>query len=473
MSTTKKITTEKEALEAVKDYYGFKDIPHKLKTAKVCQRFLDLHGKYSHQVRQVPKEFVSFELFLSAAPDYGSDTKDFVEDMMHEEWGLSVSGLVLLIKNGKVPSMKKVPENLKSVIEPLVYKKAIARNTEAILQVPNDIFHKVMKESDMLKGIGYHRSSKWSYSSTWVGIEFFDSYPEKFITDKVLKKFQEKFLDEAKSARSNVNLYNTDEKYITDDMYMAWIERSPGAIEWIPENRLTDEMIHLSVSKDGTNIKHVPATKRGGFYYNVVKSGRGLHEIPAENRTQKLCALAVETSADQYEYVPEGLKMYMLSLAAVDADAEMIEFVPQSQLDDEMMIRLFISIFRKTWEHDFILADLPTYRKERGQTEPVLTTVFNAYFAGMSNTEILDKKRELMHEVIKRDPKLYFQLLKYAGEVDVNISSSVSGRWNEYFKGIATFEHAVTAAKADIELSSSFGVEVQKKVWKFFLENKK
>jgi len=288
-----------------------------------------------------------------------------------------------------------------------------------------------------------------------------------------VENLQEKLTEAAEKGNSG-HFFGVDEKYITDELYELMLEKSPTGLESIPEHRKTEQMCDIAVKKDGRAIKSVPKQWQQVFYIDVVKSGKGLYEIPEEDRTDRLCTLAVEKEASQFEYVPEDKRTYALSLAAIDKNCEMIEFVPSELVDEEMIIRLIVSIFRKTWENDFALCRVYDHKREKGQTEPVLTTVFDKYFGEVKGHQRTIGLRGLMHEVISREGKLYFALMDFSGENDKNdgFSRFNSGEWKQYFHSTVIFDHAVTAARADIETVTGFKQDVQAKVWTEFLKKK-
>jgi hypothetical protein len=469
----KTIKSEKDALDFVKDFQNdLQDVPTKFMTKKVCDLAFKVQP-YSRTYVWIPQQHRTFAQCLAACSEYGAETKDFAEGQLQEEWGISVSAFVQLKKKGKLPHFKK---NTPQEVIDVCYKKAFAENPGVITSMPKHLIPKILKNPLNVKSIINHsvKAGSFSYSYNWAGHKLIQYIPEKFMTKAAVEALQEQ-LKEAAEKGSSGYFFNVDEKYITNDLYLTMLEKSPTSLENIPEERITQEMCDVAVKKDGRAIKAVPEQWQSKYYIDVVKSGKGLYEIPEEDRTDRLCALAVEQEADQYEYVPQDKKSYALSLAAIDKNAEMIEFVPSELVDDEMMIRLIISIFRKTWEHDFALCQVLDYRKKLGQTEPVLTTVYTNFFGSMDWYDRDDKIQELMHEVIKREPKLYFEMINFSGENDDNegFNRFNAGNWKKYFERVPTFEHAVTAARADIEVITGFKQNIQARVWKEFLENNK
>ena len=482
MSTVKakSITTEKEAVHFVSLYdNNLKDVPRKLMTKKVCDIAFE-QNPYSSTYSWIPEKHRTFAMFLKASPDYGPETKDFAECHMQSEWGISVSAFVALKKKGTLPHFRK--DTPKEVIN-ICYAKAFSENPGVITSMPKELIPKILKSPFNVNKVIGHSPDNGSYfnRNSWRGAHLIKFIPEVFMTNSAIEFVQEKLKQEAEAGRSG-SFFDIDSKYVTDDLYELLLEKSPTSLESIPEDRKTQVMCDIAVKKDGRAIKAVPQEWKSELYADVVKSGKGLYEIPEEDRTDRLCTLAVEEEASQFQYVPQDKKTYALSLQAVDVNAEMIEFVPTELLDEEMITRLVISIFRKNWEHDFSLCELPEYKKEKGQTEPILSTVFNSFFeeeeGGYKRTKEMKK---IINEVISREGKLYFAMLDFSGENDENSGRrnfnqeilSHSGRWSKYFKDVAEFNHAIIAARADIEVVSGFKQDVQARVWKEFLNNNK
>ena len=467
------LKTEKDALHFVSQYNNnLENVPVALMTEKVCKAAFK-QSPYSRTYSYIPEKHRTFAMFLQAAPDYGSETRDFANCHLQSEWGISVSAVVALKKKGTLPHFqKKAPQEVINVC----YTKAFGENPGVIRTMPKDLIPKILKNPlNVNKIVGYSPcNGSYSRSNSWRGSELIELIPEVLITPTVIEFIQEMLTREAVSGRSG-HFFAVKEDYVTDDLYELLLEKSPTSLERIPDNRKTQVMCDIAVKKDGRAIKAVPQEWKSEFYVDAVKSGKGLYEIPEEDRTDRLCTLAVEKEASQFQYVPQDKKTYAISLQAVDANAEMIEFVPTELVDEEMITRLIISIFRKTWEHDFCLTDLPEYRKEKGQTEPILSTVFNNFFEEEEGSYKRTKEmRKIMNEVISREGKLYFAMLEFSGEFSNDgFRSFNSGRWKNYFEGVAEFNHAVIAARADIETVSGFQQDVQARVWREFLKNNK
>jgi hypothetical protein len=464
-----KITSEAQALKMVRSNPNcFEKIPVKFMTKKVCEEAFKL-APWERTYAYIPEKHRTFRMFFRAMPSHGKEVREFAECQLEERWGVSVSAVTALKKKGTLPHFKK---NAPQDVIDVCYIKAFNEDASVIRTMPKHLIIRILKNPLNVSKVVRHTTytGSFSRSSRWTGSELIKLIPEQFITGSVIEDIQDELKDAAERGNSGYFL-DVDEKYVTEELYLTLLEKSPTSLESIPEFRITEDMCDVAVKKDGRALKYVPEQWKSKFYIDVVKSGKGLDTIPEEDRTDRLCTLAVEQNAEQFEYIPQDKKSYALSLAAVDKDAQMIEFVPTELIDEEIMIRLIVSIFRNNYEYDFSLTGLIDYRKERGQTEPVLTMVFNSFFGDITGHNRTKALRELMHEVIKREAKLYFALLNYSGEDEDNRKNV--HRFHEYFQAVPQFEHAVTAARTDIEVVSGFKQDVQARVWRAFLENNK
>jgi len=478
MTTTEQKTTgaelknEKDALHFVSLGNNLEYVPRKLMTARVCQAAFK-NQPYSRTYAYIPESHRTFEMFLKASPDYGSETRDFAECHLQAEWGISVSAFVALRKKGTLPHFKK--DTPKNVVD-ACYINAFNENAGVFTSMPKDLIPKILKNPLNVGKIVRYSPSNGSYSTRdpWKGAAMIKLIDEDFISPAIVKDIQEKLEVEAKNGSHY--FFDVPERYVTNTLYKLFLEKSPTSLESIPQNRITEEMCDIAVKKDGRALKSVPQEWKSKFYTDVAKSGKGLNTIPEEDRTERICALAVETEAREFQYVPEDKRSYALCLQAIDNNAEMAEFVPLENFDQEMIVRLIISIFRNNWENSYYLNDIASWRKEEGQKEPLLSTIFNHFFNEQEDTyKRAEELREIMHEVISREGKLYFAAMNFSGENDVNTGHSrfTSGDWKKFFKDSVRFEHAITAARADIETITGFKQDVQEKVWKEFLQNNK
>ena len=466
------LKNEQDALHFVGLGRNLEYVPRKLMTKRVCEAAFK-HQPYSRTYTYIPEKHRTFAMFLKASPDYGSETRDFADCQIQDEWGISVSAFVQLKKKGKLPHFRK--DTPKDVID-VCYRKAFSEDAGVFIKMPKDLIPKILKNPlSVSKIIRYSPcNDSFSRSNPWKGAAMIKLIPEALITTGVIENIQEK-LEEAAKEGSHY-FFDVPERYVTNTLYELFLQKSPSSLESIPEDRITESMCDIAVKKDGRTLKSVPQEWKSKFYVDVVKSGKGLNTIPEEDRTDRLCTLAVEQEVTQFEYVPEDKRTYALSLQAIDKNAEMAEFVSLENFDEEMIIRLIISIFRNNWEHDYYLNDIASWKKERGQKEPLLSVIFDHFFNEKEDTyKRAEELREIMHKVIEREGSLYFAAMDYSGEndKDTGFSRFTSGMWKKYFKDCVRFEHAVTAARADIETVTGFKQDVQAKVWNEFLKNNK
>lgn len=229
------------------------------------------------------------------------------------------------------------------------------------------------------------------------------------------------------------------------------------------------EICEMAVKQSGQNLKHVPQELRAKFYRDVVKTGSGLDGIPEEDRTDALCTIAVENNAMQLNFVPEDKKSYALCLTAIDSNTEAIEFVPVDKLDEEMMVRFLTSLFSGNYKNDYNMTDEYRARSSQGK-KALLQEAFDNYFGEeLKSCEKQKKLGELINTVIERDAQMYFKVRNFAGlgrEYD-------NRQFHKFFQGTLTFEHAVIAAQKDISVVGGFSQNVQERVWRFYIQNKK
>lgn len=466
------LKNEKDALHFVSLGHNLEYVPRKLMTARVCQAAFK-QQPYSRTFSYVPEKHRTFEMFLKASPDYGTETRDFAECHLQVEWGISVSAFVALKKKSKLPHFKN--NTPKNVID-ACYIKAFNEDAGVFTSMPKDLIPKILKNPlNVNKIVRYSPcNDSYSRSNPWLGAALIKLIPEDKITQAVIEIIQEKL--EAAAKEGTRYFFDVPERYVTNTLYKLFLEKNPNSLDSIPQDRITESMCDIAVKKDGRALKYVPQDWKSKFYVDVVKSGNGLYTIPEEDRTDRLCTLAVEQGVTQFEYVPEDKRTYALCLQAIDKNAEMAEFVPLQNFDEEMIIRLIISIFRNNWEHDYYLNDIASWKKEEGQKEPLLSTIFNSFFKEKEDTYCrAEELKEIMHKVIEREGKLYFAAMDYSGENDVKTGHRTfnSGMWKKFFKDCVGFEHAVTAARTDIETVTGFKQDVQAAVWKEFLNNNK
>ena len=423
-------------------------------------------------------EKVSFEGLIKEAPSYSQkEAKEFADTYcVSSIFGISISAFAALVCKGTIPSFAKVPEELLYDVQLASFKKAFAIRPEVIRDMPAGIIEVLINEDCNFISKAYSSSySRGTYNDRWIGDQVLHLIPREEFASEDVEFIQEDLLKrlEQNSQHYKVELTKVPTFLITDEMYILWMGIYGENLQYVPEDRRTLEICKAAVNKSGAALLYVPEEFRKDFYMDAVRSGKGLSSIPELDITESMCAIAVETNVKEFRYVPEELKSYLLCLQAIDKDAELIKEVPTKHIDQEMITRLIISILHGRWEHDFCLNDVASYMSERGQKEPVLTTVFDNFFNTQEESiERKEQMRELSKEIVKREPTLYFRLLDFSGENDENQGHFRfnAGNWRKYFENSVRFEHAIIAAQNDITVVSGFKADLQERIWKHYLQ---
>jgi hypothetical protein len=460
MSTTvEKITTEKEAIEFVKDNaWHLADVPMHLRTAAVVKTAVSKSSS-DGIILSVPRELRTLEMVLNVSGIYSiNEYREFFSRVNNSDWGIATSGLIALVKKGEIPNLSKVSDE-KVLLA--VYKKAVSKEISNFRKVPKEIAEKIVtKELAMSLVCETGRN-------TFYGVDNFIKLPESLQNDeKVLSKLQEMFIHNIKNVSS---FHGLKPEHITLDMCKALVEQHPRSLNEVPDEMKTQEICEIAVKKDGSALKYVPSEMKAGFYREVAKTGSGLDGIPEEDRTDAICTIAVEKNPMQLQFVPEDKKSYALCLTAVDGDAEAIDFVPKNKIDEEMVARFITAVMTGKYKRDDSLTDEYRSRSSYGK-KAIVQEVFDTFLSDCTTTsDKRDKLGEVLSVVIEREPKLYFNLHKVCtNEEDYN-----SRKFYPFFLRAITFEHAVIAAKKDISIVGGFPLEVQKEVWRFYIQNNK
>ena len=146
MTTATLPKTEKEAIKFVTvDAVQIKLLPISLQTKKVCEAAFKAQP-YQRTILNLPAEHVTFAMLLRAAPNYGSETKDFANWARTEDFGISQTAFVKLVKKGELPNLNKVTDQ--EVIL-LCYKKAFAEDKSLIKTMPKEIIEKVLNVANV------------------------------------------------------------------------------------------------------------------------------------------------------------------------------------------------------------------------------------------------------------------------------------------------------------------------------------
>lgn len=122
----------------------------------------------------------------------------------------------------------------------------------------------------------------------------------------------------------------------TEGVSLAAIEVCPSNIRFVPEKKLTYEMVGLALSLDVNQINNIPQSVQASELPFLFKDNEDLfHKLPKESLTSELCMIAVKADGYNLEFIPEGLKTKDLCREALRAspdlgggDAEILAHVP-------------------------------------------------------------------------------------------------------------------------------------------------
>lgn len=445
----KDLKTEKEALALVKNY-GYKitdsDFPEKLKTEAVCKAAYE-NCENRQVVRNIPKQFRTFSMVLKTAPEYGTDTKEYAWDVLDKSWGISDSAFVQLVKKGTLPNMKKVPEALKEEVGLAVWKKVLNDDITEFGNAPENLAKTLAK--GRVRQFAFATCYN-GYSSRWIGKSMLKYILEKEITDELVEDFKEKLKGELKN---KITIEGIPERFLDGEIYLeSVIQGDERSLSFIPEDMITKKMCEIAVNKNGKALNYVPEDMKKSFYIDVVKSGKGFDTIPEEDRTDKLCTLAVETNASEFKFVPEEKKTYSLCLLAVDNNMEMIEKVPENLLDEEIMVRALISFLK--------LGD-NVRNSYASRHDEILNNALES-FVKHSYSKDREFKKGLLLQVVERDSSVFKKL----------VDQDFSGNKIKAFNEMLDLDICVAAFKKDSKVLMYIPLKFSERVWKSFTKEK-
>jgi hypothetical protein len=442
MATKEKLTYEQHMKLIKEDGDHIKNVP----VSMVDQKMVKAARKAYANVSLIPDKFVTFQMVLNDAPSYSlKDAKEFAYRNLDSKWGISDTAFAQLSVKAKMPSMKKVPEQYRDHVEFAVFNKLFGHRGDFILKMPEKVLEKMKKKDGFFRrafNSTYHVSTSRFGSDTWIGYRVLALFTEDELTQEDIDFAH----DELKSnvERGNrVDLAVVPEFFITDDLYIAWVNNNGKNLQHIPEDSKTLSICKAAVEKDGDALRYVPEQYKKDFYADAVRNG-GLGSIPEEDRTDKLCTMAVEIDPKEIRSVPEEKRTYAICLMAVDANAEMLEFVPQENRDEEMAMRFFISVLKKNYNYDF---SITRDWREEGK-KPLIHEAFDIV-VDFENTryshDIREKKEEFMQKLIKREPSCFPML----------VNKSQNGQGWPMLENLVTLEICVEAFKGDKDNISS------------------
>lgn len=314
---------------------------------------------------------------------------------VEKRFGISASAFYQLLHKGVMPSLKKVPAKILDEVTMTCLKIAFDKGGATVVEIMTDEQKRTLLNDDRIKSIiHYRKSSKNSFFTTWIGHKLIQHVPIHLISNENIEYFRE-------TVKNNIKLRDGYDKYFSiqgihedlldEDTYMEACLANGDNLKYVPEDYKDKDFCEAIVVKHGDAIKYVPENIRHDLYTIAIKSGEGLSSIPVEDRTEKICSIAVETNSEMFKEVPDDIKTYGMCLKAVDDDAGLMAYVPNKHIDEEMVVRFFASIFMKNFRHDFIINE---DWRETGE-KSLLKSVFEKF--GITKSS---QKRELAKKLL-------------------------------------------------------------------------
>lgn len=384
-----------------------KEVP----ASMVDQKMVTAARKNYARVHEIPVKFQTFPMFVNDAPSYSQkEAKEFAEThAIDSRFGISMSAFAKLVVKNELPNMKRVPEKLANQVQLACYRKVFNSKPEIVELMPKNILDALMSKNQNFIRRVYNdakRRSRSSYGSdTWIGYKLLKLFKEDDFNNETIEYIQENLLERLKSDNRHYDkpgLTEIPEFLKTYEIYLAWVSNSGTRLSYVPEHCRDIDMCKAAVNADGDALKHVPEDLKKEFYLDSVKKG-GLGSIPEEDRTDRLCTLAVETDPSQIEDVPVEKRSYALCLNAIDNDPELFPHIPEETRDEEMVIRFLISVFSKNFKNDFVLNR--DWQKD-GST-PIMQMAFDSVITSTYSSDIRKEKEALITKAIERCPEAF------------------------------------------------------------------
>ena len=446
MSTTEKTMTEKEAIALVTENgYQLQKVPVELRTKKV----VDIAVAYGTNYQYIPNSMRTISLAIRFAPAFGNDPRDFYRTY-NDNWGISESAFVALIKKGTIPNLKNVPADKLEETKLAVFKHAFKVDAHSLVDMPTDLVEKIVTVDDVRRVFNTIENGKW------IGVELISLLPEHII-EEADREIYEMVMDSFNNRHRSVIVKKLPKSIISQEICLRSVGAG-GYLSEIPEEYRTKEICKLAVMKNGSSIKDVPAEFKKDFYLDAAMTGRGLSSIPEEDRTDRLCAIAVDKNSEEFRYVPTEKRSYTLSMIAVDKNAENLEFVTDENIDSEMIIRFVIAVLKKNYTSDYALRE--GKYSENGKTSPLDKAFSHIVKEGMRRTEEMEAKESIMFEVLRREPSVFPEFVKQS-----------SDRGFTQFEGLLNMTLCMVAVKGDKKNVASIPHAFHERVWNEYIQN--
>jgi hypothetical protein len=141
--------------------------------------------------------------------------------------------------------------------------------------------------------------------------------------------------------KDDVQFMNASDEEITEELMetrwqdlsslLLWVlDQDNSAFLWIPEGRITPELCHGIIARDGLKLRFIaPQYVTLALCKTAVEqNGLALDDVPHHKKTDTICRLAVEQNGLALEFVPEKQKITELCRIAVEQNGQALEYVP-------------------------------------------------------------------------------------------------------------------------------------------------
>jgi hypothetical protein len=122
------------------------------------------------------------------------------------------------------------------------------------------------------------------------------------------------------------------------------LQENGWALEYVPEDLITEEMCRIAVTQNGWALEYVPRALRTEEICHIAVAERAvaLEYVPFARCTAEICKIAVTNDGLALEYVPEVLRTEQICSLAVAQHGSALKFVPEA-LRSEDMFRMSLS----------------------------------------------------------------------------------------------------------------------------------
>jgi hypothetical protein len=168
--------------------------------------------------------------------------------------------------------------------------------------------------------------------------------PEDKMTDKIIKLAIE---------NDGLSLKYVPEDKMTDEIIKLAVENNGNAFKYIPECKISDEIIEFAVEKDYRSLAFVQTALSGLSLESlsetvqfpkdkiitlaVINNGFALQFVPENKMTDIIIELAVHNNAYALRYVPEDKMTNEIIKFAIKNDSYVLLYVPKNKLTDEII----------------------------------------------------------------------------------------------------------------------------------------